>query len=393
MTIRRAARDLMSAALIAAASLGATAGDSLSQAVPRKQEAPDKDPTVNAARYTTGLVAGSPQSTEFAVAQDIATTLATNQETGPHGEVALRVLPMVGNGGQRNVLDVLTLAGADMAIVPVVLADRLRDGRTFGDIRSKIVYVAPLFPEEFHLLVGAGVKNLSDLAGKKVSLGEDGGTAAVLGLEVLNALGVKADTVNLGLDASIDALRKGEIAGALLVSASPIDALARATQFAAVRLMPIPLTDALKRDYQQAIITHTDYPAILGVEEYVPTIAVRSALFAYDWPKRSQRYQLMELFVQTFFARFPDFLADSHHPAWRHVDLAETVPGWKRFEVADRWLAKHSNDGTVVRGTVQGATGDAVRPRSPLFPDFRRPNEDEQPTAPPQAAPQGDKQP
>lgn len=248
MDIRRTARDLFSSALIAVAVLGGTVGDSTGQTVPRKQEVPDKDVgSLDVSRFTTGLVTASPSSTEFAIAQDIATTLASSQETGPHGEVALRVLPMVGNGGQRNILDLLTLAGADMAIVPVVLADRLRDARTAGDIRGKMVYVAPLFEEQFQLLVRADIGSLAELAGKKISLGEEGSAAAVLGLEVMNALGVKANFVNLGLDASLEAIRKDQIAGTLLVSAKPIEALSRATQFSAMRLLPIPYADRDRR--------------------------------------------------------------------------------------------------------------------------------------------------
>jgi hypothetical protein len=33
-------------------------------------------------------------------------------------------------------------------------ADRLREARTFGDVRDKLVYIAPLYTEEFHLLAG-----------------------------------------------------------------------------------------------------------------------------------------------------------------------------------------------------------------------------------------------
>jgi len=100
---------------------------------------------------------------------------------GPHGEVALRVVPIVGNGGTRNVLDVLTLAGADVAIAPVVLVNRLREAKTFGDISDKLAYIAPLYIEEFHLLARPEIANLTDLAGKRVNLGEDGSAGAVLG--------------------------------------------------------------------------------------------------------------------------------------------------------------------------------------------------------------------
>jgi TRAP-type uncharacterized transport system substrate-binding protein len=275
---------------------------------------------------------------------------------------------MVGNGGSRNLLDVLTLPGADMSIVPVVLANRLRDGKTAGDISSKVVYVASLFPLQFHLLARADVKSLSDLAGKTISLGEEGSASAVLGLEVLNALDVKVDIVNLGLQAALEGMLKGDIAAALVVSAKPIEALASFAQFAAVRLVPIPYWNSLRNDYLRATITHADYPTILGVDENVPTIAVRAALFAYNWPKRSGRYALMDNFVQTLFARFPEFVTDLHHPAWREVNLADTVPGWKRFEPAQRWLKTHS--GAMVSAPEQTTTGKA-RSRSPLFPGLR----------------------
>jgi uncharacterized protein len=164
---------------------------------PQKESAPRKEAGISQNRYTTGLVTGAPQSTEFAIAQEIATTLATGQETGPRGEMALRVMPMVGNGGNRNILDILTLAGADMAIAPVDLVDRLRKAKTFWDISGKLAHIGPLFTEEFHLLARPEIKTLTD---KTVNLGEEGGASATLGREVFNRLDAKIKEVNLGLD-------------------------------------------------------------------------------------------------------------------------------------------------------------------------------------------------
>src|SRR3979490_3102298 len=101
-------------AFIAAASLGEQVQESLGQTrpsvspneaanvPPRKESAPRKEAGISENRYTAGFVTGAPHSTEFALAQEIATALASGQETGPHGEMALRVMPMVGNGGIRN---------------------------------------------------------------------------------------------------------------------------------------------------------------------------------------------------------------------------------------------------------------------------------------------------
>ena len=308
--------------------------------VPRKESAPRKESGISANEYTAGLVTGAPQSTEFAIAEELATTLATGQETGPHGEVALRVMPMVGNGGIRNILDVLTLAGADMAIAPVVLLDHLPEARTRGDIRSKLVYIAPLFAEEFHLLARSDIASLTDLAGKTVNLGEEGSAGAVLGREMLNSLDVKISEVNLGLDAALDEMRKGQISATLVVSGKPVKLLTRYTPMDGIHFLPIPTFPALQQDFLPSTFGHQDYPNIIGIGESINTVAIKSALFAYNWPTQSERFRLLELFVQTLFSRFSEFLGDAHHPKWREVNLGASLPGWRRFRPAERLLRR-----------------------------------------------------
>ncbi|MFQ3459619.1 TAXI family TRAP transporter solute-binding subunit [Bradyrhizobium sp. UFLA01-814] len=341
------------------------------KASPRKQGGDDKGVTISESRYTAGLVTGTPQSTEFAIAQEIATTLATGQETGPHGQTALRVLPIVGNGGVRNVIDVLTLAGADMAIAPVVLVARLQDARTLGDIRGKLVYITLLFGEEFHLIARPEIKTLADLAGKRINLGEEGSAGAVLGREVLNSLDVKFDETNLSLEAAFDEMRKGRLSATLLISAKPVTSLARYAQFNAVSFLPIPYSSALRRDYLPSTLRHEDYPSVLGVDESVDTIAIKAALFAYNWPSRNERYDLLESFVQTFFSRFAEFLGDDHHPRWREVNLAEPLPGWQRFRPADRWLQRQALRSAFDRFLEQHPANDRSD-RETLFRDFLR---------------------
>lgn len=361
MRVWGAVRVGLFTAFIAAVWLGGQAGDALAQArrsasqgdsagvTLRKQKAPAKDAELFESRYTVGFVTGPPHSTEFAIAQDLATAVASGQETGPHGEVALRVLPMVGNGGVRNITDVLTLAGADMAIAPVVLVDRLRDARTFGDIRDKLVYIAPLYIEEFHLLARPDIKSLTDLAGQSVNLGEEGSAGAVLGREVLNSLGVKINESNLGLDAALDGMRKGQIAAALVVSGKPVDFLSRGPQSDGIHFLPIPYSPELRHDYLPSTLRHEDYPNIIRSGESIDTIAIKSALFAYNWPAGSQRYRLMDFFVQTLFSRIAEFRGGTHHPKWQEVNLAATLPGWRRFRPAERYLRQHPDDDVALR--------------------------------------------
>jgi len=316
---------------------------------PRKESAPRKEAGIPGNEYTAGLVSGAPHSTEFAIAQEIATTLATGQETGPHGEVALRVMPMVGNGGVRNILDVLTLAGADMAIAPVVLLDRLPEARKRGDILSKLVYIAPLFAEEFHLLARSDIASLTDLAGKTVNLGEEGSAGAVLGREMLNSLDVKISEVNLGLDAALDEMRKGRISATLVVSGKPVKLLTRYAPADGIHFLPLATSPALQQDYLPSTLGPWDYPNLIGIGERVNTIAIKSALFAYNWPTHSERFRLLELFVQTLFSRFSEFLGDAHHPKWREVNLGAPLPGWQRFRPAERWLRRQSTGEAAAR--------------------------------------------
>ncbi|WP_407113839.1 TAXI family TRAP transporter solute-binding subunit [Bradyrhizobium sp. LMG 9283] len=376
-------------ALIAAAYFGGQVQDCFAQkrppaspsestkVSPRKEGTPRKETGRSADPYTVGFVTGTPQCTEFALAQDIATTLAGGQETGPQGQVALRVLPMVGNGGVRNVLDVLTLAGADVAIAPVVLVDRLRETRTFGDISDRLTYIAALHIEEFHLLARAEIGSLTELSGKRVNLGDDDSAGAILGREVLNRLGIKISESNLGPEAALDGLRKGDLSAALLVSGKPVSFLTQVSQLDNIHLLPIPyFKELLQQDYLPSTLRHKDYPNMIAAEAGVDTIAIKSALFVYNWPRGSERFQLLEFFVETLFTRFPEFLAGAHHPKWREVNLAVQLPGWRRFRPAERWLQQQSGGEAALRKAfgrfLEGKPTANPPDREELFQEFLR---------------------
>lgn len=345
------------------------AASARNEAVPRKQ--------VSENRYTAGFITGPPYSTEFAMVQDIATVLARGQETGPHGEVALRVLPMVGTGGVRNVSDLLTLAGADMAIAPVVLVDRLRDARTFGDISHKLVYITLLHTEEFHLLARPEIKNVADLAGKNVCLGEEESAEDVLGREAFDTLGVKINAVNLALDTALEQMRRGQISAVLLLSGKPIKLLATLnTRLDNIRLLSVPYSQSLQRDFLPSTLDHADYPNIIADGQRVETIAIQSALFAYNWPAGSPRYDLLENFTRSFFSRFSEFLGDGHAAQWREVNLAARLQGWQRFAPAEHWLNLQSM-GADATHNGSGGGSDAPHPaansseqRDQLFREF-----------------------
>jgi TRAP-type uncharacterized transport system substrate-binding protein len=369
----RTPKNVLSVALLVAACMaqlipGATAQTSALKSVTNatNETSPLKKAESPHGRYTTGIVTGDPNGTEFAAASEIATLIATGQETGPHGEVALRVVPMVGDGGFQNIRDVLTLAEADMSIVPEALLNRA-PVLGLGDVRKHIVYIAPLYVEEFHILAPLWVRNINDLAGKTVNLGVKNSAGAVLGGEIFERLGLKVNVVNLDQSAAVSAMTTGEVWADLVLSGKPVGSLASYSIIEdGFHLIAVPYLPALQKEFLPATLTRDDYPNLI-LSESVTTIGARSVLIAYNWPKGSDHYRLLNSFVRTLFSRFSELKDDLHHPISREVNLAATLPGWSRFPPAQRWLDQQEFESFLSKfGT--GVEADRAR----LFDDFLR---------------------
>jgi uncharacterized protein len=306
----------------------------------QKEYGPTKPTGEGESRHNVGIVTGSPQSTEFTIAYEIADSLATGHNIGtPEG--TLRIQPMVGDSGIQTITDLLTLPYADMAIVPVSMVDRFRNARQSNDIQPKLVYIAPLFPEEFHVLASAQISSIHDLDGKVVNLGEDGSAAAVLGREICADLGIKVKEAHVDLNAAVDGMRKGEISAAFLVSGKPVRALASLTRAAGFHFLAIPFIPNLNQDFLPSVFTYKDYPYIMSANESVDTVAVLSALISYNWPPQTERFRLLELFAQFLFSHLPEFQTEAYHPKWREVNLAATLRGWTRFRPMEDWTQRH----------------------------------------------------
>src|SRR5215210_3499204 len=185
------------------------------------------------------VVSGTLGETEFRIADEIASAVASAQEAGPNGEFALRVTPVVSRGGVQAVRDVLTLPNADFGIVSTRILDRLRETGELGDLKDRLTYVAPLYVEEVHLLAGANVRALSDLQGQVVSIGEDESTTQVVAREILSRAGIQVRAEPMGLRESLAALKRGDIAAAFLVSGKPVDGLLALSPGDGLHLVPV----------------------------------------------------------------------------------------------------------------------------------------------------------
>jgi TRAP transporter TAXI family solute receptor len=328
---------------------------------------------------TVGIVTGRPNGTDFAIAQEISTVLATGQETGPRGEIALRILPMVGKGGIQNVRDVLSLPGADLGIAPKVLLDRLRASKELGDISKSLVYIAPLFQEELHILARREIRTVADLAGKRVNFGEEDSGTDILARNILSRLGLKATEINVDQNAAMEGMRNGDIAATVFITGKSARWLERYAREDGFHLVSVPYTSSLEEDYLPATFTHQDYPNLIATDERIATLAVGSVLIANNAPRTSERYQRLETFVNAFFSRISEFDNPARHPKWKEINVAAVLPGWTRFAPAERWLKQRrlaapdaDSRAEFERYLAQSGIVPSATERERMFQDFLR---------------------
>jgi TRAP-type uncharacterized transport system substrate-binding protein len=305
---------------------------------PKRERPADRagsEPGERLNKNTLVIVSDGPGSTGLAIAHQLSVVLDDGDE--------LRILPMVGAGGSRNIRDVRFMKGIDLGITQTNLLARMRQSGEIGPLDDKIVYLAKLFNEELHIAVRAdsGLASIEQLAGRSVSLGEPGSGTQLIARDVLDRLGIAVREVDTAGTDPIARLAAGEIDAVALIGGKPIPAMA---QRSGLRLLAVPFAKPLREEFLPASLTSDDYPALVEPGSRVDTVAVGTVLIAYNWAKDSDQYKKIRKFVGAFFPQIAKLQAPPLHPKWREVNLAATLPGWTRFSAAETWLAQHKSE-------------------------------------------------
>lgn len=248
-----------------------------------------------------------------------------------------RLLPVIGRGALQNVVDVRALRGVDIAIVQTDVLDQAKRTKTPPNIEYAVTYIAKLHNKELHLLAGAAINRVEDLAGKKV---EFTGGATVTGPAVFNLLNVKIESVSDDPMTALQKLRAGQVAALAYVAAKPtpfFDVLSGD----GLHFVAIPLKPELAAAYVPARLTADDYPRLVKNDAPVDTVAVGAVMIAANLTPNTERYRNVANFVDAFFTQFPRLQEAPRHPKWTEVNLAAELPGWKRFGPADIWLKRN----------------------------------------------------
>jgi TRAP-type uncharacterized transport system substrate-binding protein len=296
---------------------------------PVRVEPPPPRPEVAAMNaWTVGLAGGLLEGAPIRLAAEIARVVDDGDN--------LHVLPVVTRGATENVNSLLYLRGIDAAIIN---SDALEEYKSqVPDIQRRIAYVLNLFPSELHIFVRPEIQSLNDLVGKKVNFNTQGTAAAYSGPLIFSRLGLEVEKTFIPHQVALEQMRKGEMAAVVFITSKPVDAFVRGRWEPGFKFLPVPYESKFEDYYLPAALDATDYPNLIKQGERVTTIAVPTALVAFNWPVKSNRFERVARFVDYLFSRIEKLQGPGFDAKWKSINLGATVPGLARFPAAQAWL-------------------------------------------------------
>jgi TRAP-type uncharacterized transport system substrate-binding protein len=278
--------------------------------------------------WTVGLAGGLLEGAPIRLAAEIARVVDDADN--------LHVLPVVTRGAAENLNSLLYLRGIDAAIIN---SDALEEYKSqVPDIQRRIAYVLNLFPSELHIFVRPEIRSLSDLAGKKVNFNTQGTAAAYSGPLIFSRLNLDVEKTFIPHQIALEQMRKGEMSAVVFITSKPVDAFVRGRWEPGFKFLPLPYESKFEDYYLPASLDATDYPNLIKQGERVSTIAVPTALVAFNWPAKSNRSERVARFIDHLFSRIDRLQAPGFDPKWKSINLAATVPGLARVPAAQAWL-------------------------------------------------------
>jgi len=296
------------------------------------QPPPPPTPQVTINAWTVGLAGGLIEGAPIRLAAEISRVVDDGNN--------LHVLPIVTRGPTENVNSLLYLRGIDAAMINSDSLDEYKS--QVPDIQHKLAYVLNLFPSELHVFVRPEIKTLNDLVGKKVNFNTLGTAAAYSGPLIFSRLGLDVEKTFIPHQVALEQMRKGGMAAVVFITSKPVDAFVRGRFEPGFKFLPVPYDSRLEDYYLPATLDAADYPGLIRQGERVATIAVPTALVAFNWPANSNRYERVARFIDHLFSRIDKLQAPGFDPKWKSINLAATVPGLVRFPAAQAWLDSHA---------------------------------------------------
>src|SRR5437868_7797035 len=176
-----------------------------------------------------------------------------------------RVVPVVGKGSLQNLTDLKYLRGIDMAIVQSDVLDYAKEQRLLPGLEWSLTYITRLYNEEFHLLAGPAIKNITELANKKVNVDLRGSGTSITAARLFDLLKIPVTVTNDSQEVALDKLRRGEIAALAFVAGKPAPLFMGLSGDDGLHLPSIPFNPAVSSSsYAPTRLAAADYPGLVS---------------------------------------------------------------------------------------------------------------------------------
>jgi TRAP-type uncharacterized transport system substrate-binding protein len=320
--------------------------------------------------WTVGLASGLLEGTYIRFAAELAVVL--NKEDD------LRVLPVITPGAIQNVKDLLYLRGIDVTITQADVLEYFQKVEPIPKLANRLTYITRLYHSEVHVFARQEFRTLQDLRGRRVNLHQPGTAPTLTGRIVFDRLGIPIEASYLNNAVAIEKMKTGEIDALVHVTSKGND-LFNKFKGEGFHFIPVPFSEKFSDFYLPTDLAAADYPNLIKGDDKVETLAVATVLAAYDWPENTERFIRVSRFVDRLFEKFPELQKPPFHPKWKDINLATTIPGWRRHQAVERILRElaGNNDQNGARAQFDdfvkqrgGAAIGTPEGREALFRDF-----------------------
>lgn len=284
------------------------------------------------AENAIGLVTGAKTGTYYAFGRDIAQGAAKG---------GIEVEAKSSEGSLDNIKRINSSENAALGIVQSDVLGFLSRSKNPDSMRmaANLRMVFPFYNEEVHILARKSIKRFSDLADKRVAIGEEGSGSMLTAINLFSMMNVTpAEMLKVSPAAAVVAVLKGELDAVVFVGGKPVRLFKNlenldtsenqkfSPMLADVHFLPLDDPKMLE-EYKPALITHGDYNFVPGD---VKTIAAQAVLVSYDFSQsKKNRCDRLTALAKSIRDNLPNF-KEKGHPKWKEINLDADTGIWKK---------------------------------------------------------------
>jgi hypothetical protein len=278
------------------------------------------------------------------------------------GARKLRVLPIMGQGGESNVRDLLRFRGVDFAVVNADVLASSSLLKNLPEAPRKMRAVTKLRSQKAFLFARPEIQSVEQLAGAKIAVFGPEPMSKLTAETVFGLLKVKVTI--LYMEEGVNLGPPPEAQAVFLLEDEARRLLPAVVPEAEFRLIPIPHNAAVGKAYGAAAIQPAEASAYSGAEA-IPTIAVDTLLATFDWGASQARFPDVSAFIDRLFGSLPELRRDYPGSIWQETDPAADVPGWQRYDYAEKVRLKLGANAAVAAATPATPTPRAAAGAAP----------------------------